>query len=45
MGESHWLTREEIHQRWKGLHGDTKRLLSLAGIIEEIAVEVLQSWG
>ncbi|MFB0505833.1 MAG: hypothetical protein ACETWT_03785 [Thermodesulfobacteriota bacterium] len=40
-GEALWFTPEEIYQRWEDLHDDTKRLLSLATVFWEIAVEVL----
>jgi ADP-ribose pyrophosphatase len=33
VGEALWLTPEEIYGRWEDLHDDTKRLLSLAGVI------------
>ncbi len=33
VGEAVWLTPEEIYERWEDLHDDTKRLLSLSGVI------------
>ena len=33
VGEALWFTQEEIYQRWEDLHDDTKRLLSMAGVI------------
>lgn len=35
VGEALWVNRRELWKRWDELHQDTRRLLQIAGLVEE----------